>query len=215
LTCVIEETDMGQLIACATGGGVVVATDSRAELFEPGKERFITVDRLVPVTSHALLASAGAWEARDICRDFAAFAKEENLTDMEALIDAAIPFFTSRCDEVLRKMCEKMPPDPVINMYLLLAGYASKTPENPGHLFVIWDRPKPPKIEYNRVTNIFSLPRRMGLEFTLKELVEKKAPLTKVVEAVKSHLEKLAGQDEQIGPPFQYRTITAQGIAAV
>ena len=36
---------MGQLIACATGEGVVFATDSRAELFEPGKERFITVDR--------------------------------------------------------------------------------------------------------------------------------------------------------------------------
>ena len=206
---------MGQLIACATREGVVVATDSRAELFEPGKERFITVERLVTVTSHALLASAGAWEARDVCRDFAAFAKDENLTDMDALIEAAIPFFTGRSDEIFRKMCEKVPPDPVINMYLLLAGYSSKTPENPGHLFVIWDRPKPPKFEYNRVTNIFSLPRRMGLEFALKELVDKQAPLSKVVEEVKTYLEKLARQDEHIGPPFLYRTITAQGIAAV
>ena len=207
---------MGQLIACVSETGIVVATDSRAELFEPGKEeRFITVDRLVPVTSHAVLVSAGAWQAQDVCRDFAAFAKDENLTDIEALIDAAIPFFTSRVDDILRKMCETLPPDPIINMYLLLAGYSSGNPKNPGHLFVIWDRPKPPKVEYNRVTNIFTLPRRMGLEFSLKQLVEAKAPLSEVAGVVKSHLEKLAGLDDSIGPPFQYLTITDQGITAV
>lgn len=207
---------MGQMIACAGDAGIVVATDSRAELFEPRKEgRYITVDRLVPVTSHAVLVSAGAWEAGDICRDFASFAKDENLTDIDALIDAAIPFFTSRVDDILRKMCETLPPDPIINMYLLLAGYSSGSPKNPGHLFIIWDRPKPPKIEYNRVTNIFTLPRRMGLEFSLKRLVEAKAPLSQVVEVIKSNMQKLAGLDESIGPPYHYLTITEQGIATV
>jgi hypothetical protein len=179
---------MGQLIACVSETGIVVATDSRAELFEPGKEeRFITLDRVVPVTSHAVLVSAGAWQARDVCLDFAAFAKDENLTDIEALIDAAIPFFTSRVDDILRKMCETLPPDPIINMYMLLAGYSIGSAKNPGHLFIIWDRPKPPKVEYNRVTNIFTLPRRMGLEFSLKKLVEGKAPLSEVAGMVKSH----------------------------
>ncbi len=207
---------MGQLIACVAAEGIVLASDSRAELFgPPGETRLITVDRLVPVTSHAVLASAGTWQSQDICRDFAAFAKEEGLTDIEALIDAAIPFFTSRYDEILRRMCETLPPDPIINMYLLLAGYSSQNPSNPGHLFVIWDRPKPPKIEYNRVTRVFTLPRRLGLEFSLKKLTEDKAPLSQVVEVVKSHLEKLAAQDEGIGPPYRYLTITPQGIAAV
>jgi hypothetical protein len=207
---------MGQLIACASEAGIVVATDSRAELFEPGKEgRFITVDRVVPVTSHAVLVSAGAWQARDVCQDFAVFAKDENLTDFEALIDAAIPFFTSRFDDILRKMCETLPPDPIINMYLLLAGYSSGSPKNPGHLFVIWDRPKPPRVEYNRVTNIFTLPRRLGLEFSLKQLVENKAPLSQVVGVVKSQMERLAGLDEIIGPPYHYLTITEKGIATV
>jgi hypothetical protein len=207
---------MGQLIACACDTGIVVATDSRAEFFTPdGEPGFITVDRLIPVTSHAILASAGAWEARDVCQDFAAFAKEEGLTDIEALAEAAIPFFTSRFDKILRKMCETLPPDPIINMYLLLVGYSSSSPKNPGHLFIIWDRPKPPKIEYNRVTNIFTLPRRMGLELALQQLVESRAPLPKLVEVIKSHLEKLAGQDESIGPPFHYVTITNQGIVTV
>ena len=204
---------MGQLIACASDAGIVVATDSRAEFFEPhGEPRFITVDRLVPVTSHAVLASAGAWEAKNICQDFAAFAKEENLTDIEALVEAAIPFFTSRIDEILRKMCETLPPDPIINMYLLLAGYSSSSPNNPGHLFIIWDRPKPPKIEYNRATSIFTLPRRMGLELSLKQLLESKAPLPRLVDLIKSHMEKLAGLDESIGPPYHYVTITDKGI---
>jgi hypothetical protein len=205
---------MGQLIACATAAGVVVGSDSRAVFFEPhGEERFITVERLVPVTSHAVLASAGNWEAQDICKDFADFAKTEGLMDIEALIQAAIPFFTGRYDEILRKMCEKLPPDPVVNMYLLLAGYAPQAPDNPGRLFIIWDRPRPPKIEFNRVTNIFTLPRRMGLEFKLNQLVEQQAPLSQIVAAAKTEMEKQAQRDELIGPPYRYLTITAQGIA--
>ena len=164
---------------------------------------------VVPVTSHVVLGSAGAIEAHDLCQDFAAFAKTEGLTDMKSLIEAAIPFFTSRYDEILRKMCEKVPPDPIINMYLVMAGYSA----NAGHLFVIWDRPQPPKIEYNKVTDVFTLPRRMGLEFKLNQLIKEKAPLSKLVEAAKAGMEKLAAQDEYLGAPFQYVTITKAGIA--
>ncbi len=207
---------MGQLIACATAEGVLVGTDSRAEFFEPhGEERFITVDRLVPVTSHAVLASAGNWEAQDICNEFASFAKSEGIMDVDGLIDAAIPYFTGKYDELLRKMCEKIPPDPVVNMYLLLAGYNTKTPDDPTRLFIIWDRPKPPKIEFNRVTDIFTLPRRMGLEYKLNQLVQQKAPLARVVETAKAGMDKLASQDEKIGPPFRYLTVTAGGLSKV
>jgi hypothetical protein len=203
---------MGQLIACATAEGVLMAADSRAVFFEPfGEERFVTLERLVPVTSHVVLASAGALEAHELGQDFVTFAKEENLTDLNALIEAAIPFFTSRYDEILRKMCEKAPPDPIINMYLVMGGYSA----NAGYLFVIWDRPQPPKIEYNKVTDVFSLPRRMGLEFKLSHLIKDRAPLTKLVEAAKAGMEKLAGQDEYVGGPFHYVTITKSGISKV
>jgi hypothetical protein len=207
---------MGQLIACATAEGVLVGTDSKAEFFEPhGEERFITVDRLVPVTSHAVLASAGNWEAQDICKEFASFVQSEGIMDVDGLIDAAIPYFTGKYDELLRRMCEKIPPDPVINMYLMLAGYNTKTPDDPTRLFIIWDRPKPPKIEYNRVTDIFTLPRRMGLEYKLNQLVQQKAPLAQVVETAKAGMDKLASRDEKIGPPYRYITVTAAGLTEV
>ena len=207
---------MAQLIACATDNGILVASDSKSEFFEPdGTIRSITQERLIPVTSHAVLASAGAWEAQDVCKEFAAFAKAEGLTDIDALIDAAIPFFTGKLDETLRKICTISPPDPIINMYLLLAGYAPKDPAIPYKIFVIWDRPKPPKIEYNQVTHIFTLPRRMGLEFTLNAQVKENFPMAKVVATVKSYMEKLAAQDESIGPPFHYLTVTDQGVQKV
>ena len=207
---------MGQLIACATAEGVLVGTDSRAEFFEPGGEaRFITVDRLVPVTSHAVLASAGNWEAQDICKEFASFARDDGITDLNGLMDAAIPFFTGKYDEMLRKLCETVPPDPVVNMYLLLAGYDLKTKDNPARLFIIWDRPKPPKIEYNRVTDVFTLPRRLGLEFKLHQLVQQRAPLARVAEVAKAGMEKLAAPDGSIGPPYRYMTITAAGLTEV
>jgi hypothetical protein len=207
---------MGQLIACATVNGIVVASDSRDEFFEPdGTVRFLTQEHIIPLTSHTVLASAGAWEARDICQEFAGFVKTEGITDIDALIEAAIPFFTGKYDEILRKLCTIFPPDPIVNLYLLLAGYSPKTPDNPYKIFIIWDRPKPPKIEYTQVTHIFTLPRRMGLEYTLNSLVAQIAPLATVVAAAKAGMEKLAAQDDRLGPPFQYLTVTDQGVQKV
>jgi hypothetical protein len=207
---------MGQLIACATPEGLLVASDSRAEFFEPtGKEKFITVDRLIPLTAHAVLASAGAVEAQDLAQQFAAFAKDEKLTEIDALIQAAVPFFTGKVDDFFRKACEKLPLDPVINMYLLLAGYSPQTPDNPSRLFVIWDRVKPPKVESTQVTHIFTLPRRMGLEYKLNQLVASRAPLSEVATLAKSVMEKLASQDQYVGPPFRFLTVTPAGIMEV
>lgn len=207
---------MGQLIACATSEGVLLASDSRTEFFEPGgEERFVTVERLLPVAAHAVLASAGAMEGHDLCRNFAAFAKDEGLKDIDALMDAAMPFFTGRYDDVMRRMCEKLPVDPLHNMYMVLAGYAVNHPERPARLFIIWNRPKPPKIEFNQVTNIFTLPRRLGLEFRLSQMVAKKAPLAEIAGVAKAAMQKLAGQDEYIGPPFHFLTITAAGVKEI
>ncbi len=207
---------MGQLIACAANEGILLAADSRTEFFGAGgEEHFIAVERLIPVGAHAVLASAGAVEGHDLCRDFAEFAKDEGLTDIDALMEAAMPFFTGRYDEVMRKMCEKLPVDPLHNMYLVLAGYAAKHPEHPARLFIIWNRPKPPKIEFNQVTNIFTLPRRLGLEFKLSQLLAKKAPLAEIAGVAQEAMQKLANQDGYIGPPFHYLTITAEGVKKV
>lgn len=207
---------MGQLIACATVDGILVASDSRAETFSPtGEEQFVTVDRIIPLTSHAVIASAGALEAQDLARDFADFAKGEKLTDIDALIEAAVPFFIGKVDDFLRKACEKLPLNPVSNMYLLVAGLSLETPDHPHRLLVIWDRIKPPKIESNQVTHIFTVPRRMGLEFQLNQLVAQMAPLSQVTDLVKAFMEKLAARDEYVAPPFKYRIITREGVMQV
>ena len=207
---------MSQLIACATVDGILVASDSKAEFFTPaGEEQFMTVNRLIPLASHAVIASAGAVEAQNLAKDFVDFAKGENLTDIDALIEAAVPFFTGKVDDFLRKACEKLPLNPVINMYLLLAGVSQKIADNPHRMFVIWDRVQPVKIESNHVTHIFTLPRRMGLEFKLNQLVAKMAPLAEVAALAKASMEKLASQDEYVGPPFEYLTVTSQGVMKV
>ena len=62
------------------------------------------------------------------------------------------------------------------------------------------------------MTAVFTLPRRMGLEFKLNQLIKEKAPLSKLADAARAGMEKLAGQDEYIGAPYQYVTITKAGI---
>lgn len=203
---------MGQLMACATIDGILVASDSRAEVFPTtGETEFVTVERLLPLGDRAIIASAGAVEAAELAREFADFAKGEGLTDIDGLIQAAVPFFTGKVDEFFRKACEKLPLDPVINMYLLLAG-RSDNPEKPHRLFIIWDRVKPPKVEYTEGTHIFTLPRRLSLEYQLNSLVAQGAPLAEVVKVCKEAMEKLAARDQFIGPPYHFWTITAAGI---
>ena len=207
---------MSQLIACATPEGLMVASDSRVETFETsGEGQFVSVERFIPLTSHAVLASAGALEAQDLARQFADFVKDEQLKDIDAIIQAAVPFFTGKVDEFLRKACEKLPLNPVINMYMLLAGYSPQTPDNPSRLFIIWDRVQPPKIESTEGTHIFTLPRRMGLEYKLNQLVASRAPLAKIADLAKTAMKNLAGQDQYVGPPFRYLTITQSGITEV
>lgn len=204
---------MSQLIACATPEGVVLASDSRAETFATsGEEQFVQVERFIPLTSHAVLASGGALEAQDLARQFADFVKDEQLKDFDAIVQAAVPFFSGKVDEFLRKACEKLPLNPVINMYMLLAGYNPQKTDSPGRLFIIWDRIQPPKIESTEGTHIFTLPRRMGLEYRLNQLVAGLAPLADVVEEAKAAMEKLASQDQYVGPPFRYLTISQEGI---
>ncbi len=209
---------MAQLIACATVDGILVASDSRAEVFSataPGETEFVTVERLIPLGSHVIVASAGAVEAADLARDFADFARDEGIADIDGLIQAAVPFFTGRVDEFFRKACEKLPLDPIINMYLLIAGISAATPDNPNRLFIIWDRVRPPKVESTQVTHIYTLPRRLGLEYQLNSLVAKMAPLAEVVQVSRQAMEKLASQDAFIGPPYHYWTITKEGILKV
>jgi len=207
---------MSQLIACATPEGLMVASDSRVETFETsGESQFVSIERFIPLTSHAVLASAGALEAQDLARQFADFVKDEQLTDINAIIQAAVPFFTGKVDEFLRKACEKLPLNPVINMYMLLAGYSPQTPDNPSRLFIIWDRVQPPKIESTEGTPIFTLPRRMGLEYKLNQLVASRAPLADIANLAKTAMKNLASQDQYVGPPFRYLTITQAGITEV
>lgn len=207
---------MGQLLACATPDGILVATDSKAEAFDTtGEERFITVERILPLTSHVVLASAGAVEAQDLARDFAQFVKAEKLGDFEAIVQAALPFFTGKVHEFFRKACEKLPLNPIINMYLLIAGYAPATSENPFQLFLIWDRVKPPKVEFTREAYIFTMPRRLSLEYQLNGLIARRAPLAEIAAWAKAAMEKLASQDSYVGPPFRFLTVTKEGLTEV
>jgi len=63
------------------------------------------------------------------------------------------------------------------------------------------------------VTPIFTLPRRLGLEAKLGQLINQKAPLSQMAGTSRAALEKLASQDDYVAPPFKLVSITAQGIS--
>lgn len=66
-----------------------------------------------------------------MAQHFVAFATDEKLTDIDALVQAVVPFFSGKVDEFCGKACEKLPVDQVINIYSLLADYSTQTPDKP------------------------------------------------------------------------------------
>lgn len=46
-------------------------------------------------------------------------------------------------------------------------------------------------------------------------MIKLQPPLTEIAGVAKAAMEKLAGQDEYIGPPFHFLTITAEGVKKV
>ena len=204
---------MGQLIACKAKDGVLIASDSGAVHFEPdGEEKLLSGEHLFPINQFAVAAFAGAVEGAELCRDFVDFVKGEALEDFDALAGAAVPFFTGRYDEFMRKVCELLPLEPLLNLYFLLAGYNKQKPDDPGRLLVMWNRVQPPKIDVERQVKIFTLPRRMGLEMKLNQMVSRGAMVADLVTAARAGMEKLATKDEYIKPPYRFMSITAAGV---
>ena len=57
-----------------------------------------------------------------------------------------------------------------------------------------------------------TLPRRMGLEMKLNQMVSRGAMVADLVTAARAGMEKLATKDEYIKPPYRFMSITAAGV---
>jgi len=112
----------------------------------------------------------------------------------------------------MHEQCEMLPVDPILTIFFLLAGYTGEGTNRSPRLYLIWNKKKLPILDGDEISTAYSVPRLMGFELKLNQFAKDATPLRVILQDVKNTMEKLADVQEEIGPPFHYAVITAEGF---
>lgn len=206
---------MSQIIVAQNIHGIVLAAENSAvQLNEEGKEISLKINRLLPLTSHCTLLTAGAPEGAEMGIALKSFIQGEGLNDVQDLYGAALAFLSTEYERFMRKKCELLPIEPIHQVSFILAGRTEKDQAMPFRLYFLWTKKKLPQLDGDEIPYAFSLPRRMGLEFQLNKMCKEKAPLKDIVKKVVEGLERLKNQGE-ISSSLSLGMITQEGYQAL
>jgi len=206
---------MGQMIASQNVNGIVLTAENMTvQLDDTGKEIFFLMNRLLPLTSHSALMTAGAAEGVEMGNALKIFIEGEKVNDVQELYGAALAFLSTEYERFMRKKCEMLPIDPIHQVSFILAGRTEKDASRPFRLYFLWTKKKLPQLDGDEISHAFSIPRRMGLEFLLNRLCKENAPLREILDRMKEGIEKLKAQGE-IRFPVSYALITQEGYQSL
>jgi hypothetical protein len=207
--------EMPQIIVAQNIYGIVLAAENSAvQLNEEGKEISLKINRLLPLTSHCALLTAGAPEGSEMGIALKSFIQGEGLDDVQDLYGATLAFLTTEYERFMRKKCELLPIEPIHQVSFILAGRTEKDPSMPFRLYFLWTKKKLPQLDGDEISYAFSLPRRMGLEFQLNKMCKEKAPLKEISKKVVEGLERLKNQGE-ISSSLSFGMITQEGYQSL
>ena len=206
---------MPQIIVAQNIHGIVLAAENSAvQLNEEGKEISLRINRILPLTSHCALLTAGAPEGAEMGIALKSFIQGEGLHDVQDLYGATLAFLSTEYERFMRKKCELLPIEPIHQVSFILAGRTEKDQSMPFRLYFLWTKKKLPQLDGDEISYAFSLPRRMGLEFQLNKMCKEKAPLKEISKKVIEGLERLKNQGE-ISSSFSFGMITQEGYQSL
>ncbi len=219
---------MTQIIACSTPEGIVLATDSRATWFdETGERRHFKLKKLLRLSSHSALLSAGAGIGVEMSSAFQNFLQRRGTEAIEDVANMALFFLTDQYQKyaVRREMpysFSSPTPDrtseetlPLNEVYLILAGYSFRDRVQPYHLHLFSSEGEGNPIKVLPTSRIIVVPRSLSMERRLEAQRETGSSLEPLLTLCKSFLRKRSAEGEEVGPPFYFATITPSGYHEV
>jgi len=207
--------EMSQIIVAQNVHGIVLASENRAiQLDERGNEISLQINRLLPLTSHCALLTAGAAEGMEMGNALRDFLEGEKLNDVQEIYGAALAFLSTEYERFMRKKCESLPVDPIHQVSFVLAGRTERDQTMPFRLYFLWTKKKLPQLDGDEISHAFSLPRRMGLEFQMNKMCKENVPLKEIVKKIVEGMERLKSQGE-VSPPFSFAMITREGYQSL
>jgi 20S proteasome alpha/beta subunit len=216
--------DMTQVIACFTREGIALATDSRATWFDQtGEMRHFNLKKLLRLGSHSAMISAGAGIGVEMGLAFQQFLQRQGEEDIDQIVRPALPFFTEQYGKWLSRREIKHPPFqtepeaplPFTGVYFILAGYSFRDRTQPFHLHLLGSGEDGISIKIYPTSHIILIPRSLSMERRLEAQCEGGSSLNQLLSLCKSFLRKRSAEEEEIGPPFHFATITPVGFKEI
>jgi hypothetical protein len=219
---------MTQIIACSSREGIVLATDSRATWFdETGERKHFSLKKLLRLTSHSALLSAGAGIGVEMSLAFQNFLRRRETEAIEDVASTALHFLTDQYRQwsgrrERQHSFSPQTPDgtseealPLNEVYLILAGYSFRDRAQPYHLHLFSSEGEEGSIKAFPTSRIIVVPRSLSMERRLEAQRETGSSLDSLLALSKSFLKKRSGEGEEVGPPFYFATITPSGYKEI
>ncbi|HUL20629.1 MAG TPA: hypothetical protein VLZ10_04190 [Thermodesulfobacteriota bacterium] len=219
---------MTQIIACSTAEGIVLATDGRATWFdETGERKHFSLKKLLRLTSHSALLSAGAGIGVEMSLAFQDFLQRRRTEAIEELARMALFFFTDQYGKRLGQReishtSAPLIPDqtsedalPLNEVYLILGGYSFRDRAQPYPLYLFSSEGEGNSIKALSTSQIIVVPRSLSMERKLVAQRETGLPLDRILSLCSSFLKRRSAEGEEVGPPFYFATITPSGYKEI
>jgi hypothetical protein len=207
---------MSQLVVCRNKNGIVLGADSKAlDFIPPEKVTEVEITRLLQLEKQTAILTGVAVEGYEMCKKLKSFIEDVNLSDVDEIYNAALPFLGSEYEMFMRKECEVVPLDPLHHVHFILAGRSARDPENPYRLYLLWTKKKLPQLDGDDIGLAYTVPRRIGLEYKLNQLNRDDSPLEEILATIRKTMEQLGQKEEEVGPPYSYAFISKEGFKAV
>jgi 20S proteasome alpha/beta subunit len=219
---------MTQIIACTNSDGIVLATDSVATRFDSsGRRSHFTLKKLLRLGSHAAMVSAGAGIGGELGVSFQRFIRERSAAGIEEILGLAVPFLTDEYGKYLTRRSFHAHPDeamqsegpeeaaPLTGIYLIVAGYSFKDRHQPYRLQLLGNDEEGQCIRAYPAAPILVIPRSLSMERRLKAQHDGRVSHDQLLSLIESFLRKRSTEEEEVGPPFHFATITPAGVREV
>jgi hypothetical protein len=189
--------------------------------------RHFNLKKLLRLSSHSAIVSAGAGVGVEISIAFQEFLQRQRQEDIDQIARSASPFFTEQYGKWLsRREMDPLPSQTgseeieeetsfLPGVYLILAGYSFRDRARPYHLYLFATGEDGMSIKVHPTSDIIVIPRSLSMEKRLEGQCEGGSSLDHLLSMCKSFLKRRSTEEEEVGPPFCFATITPIGYKEV
>jgi hypothetical protein len=189
--------------------------------------RHFNLKKLLRLSSHSAIVSAGAGIGVEISIAFQEFLQRQRQEDIDQIARSALPFFTEQygawlnrreMDPLLsRTGSEEIEEEALFSpgVYLILAGYSFRDRARPYHIHLFASGEDGRSIKIHPTSDIIVIPRSLSMEKRLEGQCEGGSSLDHLLSICKSFLKRRSTEEEEVGPPFLFATITPIGYKEV